>query len=66
MLIAALTMGIGMFIFAAHFSKEGLIANAYIGPFPLAILLSIKIFNAIRNKLNNGFFIDSKNSNIID
>jgi multidrug transporter EmrE-like cation transporter len=41
-------------------------ANAYIGPVPFTILVSIKIFNLLRNKINHGFFIDKNNSNLID
>ena len=43
-----------------------MIANAYIGPVPFSILVSIKIFQLLRNKINHGYFIDKNNSNLID
>ena len=59
-------MGVGLYIYATNFSKYGIIANAFVGPIPLILLLIWKMSIACYNKYTIGTFIDRKSSNIVD
>ena len=63
---AALTMGVGQFIFAVYFSGNGIIGTGVLGPVPLIFLILFKLQIAIRNKMKLGTFINKDKSNIID
>ena len=59
-------MGLGQYIFAQHFSDEGIMATGYVGPVPLVLLILFKLYFAIRNKIKIGTFINLEKSNFYD
>lgn len=65
--IAALAMGIGLFILAVQFSGDnGLEGTRYLGIFTFLILFSIRIYQLVRQKFTLGTFIDYKNSSFFN
>jgi hypothetical protein len=56
--MAAVTMGIGQFIYAVYFSGAGIIGAGVLGPVPLILLILFKLQIAIRNKMKLGTFIN--------
>ena len=65
-ILAAMSMGVGQYIYAVNFSKYGIIGTGFIGPVPLLLLIIFKLSFAIRNKINLGVFINPEKSNIVD
>jgi len=50
-ILAAFLMGTGLFIYSKNFSDMGFVGTAFLGPIPFLFFSSIKIFQAIRNKV---------------
>jgi len=50
--MAALTMGVGQFIYAVYYSGDGLIGSGVLGPVPLILLILYKLKIAIQNKMD--------------
>lgn len=59
-------MGIGLYLYASNFSKLGIIANGFVGPIPLIILVIWKFSIAAHNRCTIGTWIDRNSSNIVD
>ena len=65
-MLGALTMGTGNFLYAVHFTQDGLFAIAYIAPLPFCLLVLWKSALAVRNKVTLGVYINLDKSNILD
>ena len=65
-LLAALCMGIALYIYATKLSQKGLVATAYVGPIPLAASIFCKILLTFYSKLKNGEYWNKSRSNFIN